>query len=233
MEYAPPCRNLFLRKIHNLNHLLNRTSSDIRETLNTRIFPPKNLKITLEPRKSIARGSYSPKRKLITLYNDDWCRKTLIHETLHAISAFSQIPKLYNIYDHERDFVEGLTEFLTGYVLFKKHKNCYEEWIEGRYPVCSISYENFVRLFGAVAQILTPISDLVKLYVYNPNVDWYAEYRRFLNNHNLEDFLLRRPANKRIVTSHTLFKHAIETAIRKKLGEETLNEFRDLLYEAP
>jgi len=49
--------------------------------------------------------------------------------------------------------------------------NCYAEWISERYLVCSISYESYVKLFGALAQVLVPLSDFIKLYVYDPNMN--------------------------------------------------------------
>ncbi len=233
MGYAPPCRDLFLREISNLSNLLNRLLFDIKVILNVGVFPPKNLRVEFGPENPFARGGYNPIRKSITLYGDDWCRKTLIHELFHAISTFSRIPELRRIYDRERAFVEGLTEFFTGYVLFTKYKDCYNEWIEGTYPVCTISYGGHVRLFGAVAQVLIPISDLAKIYVYNPSVDWFAEYRNFLNVHGLRDFLVQKPAGMRRESSCALFERMVGEAIRKKYGRGAINEFMDLLHEAP
>jgi len=149
-----------------------------------------------------------------------WCRKTFIHELFHAISAFSRIPELWKIAKLESDFVEGLTEFFTGYVQYMKYRECYSAWIKSRYPVCAILYEKDVKLFGAIAQVLIPISDFAKIYV-------------FLDNYNMEDFLINKPKKKRKWPSRTLFENMIVKILREKAGENLVDEFRDLLYETP
>ena len=132
----------------------------------------------------------------------------------------------------ERDIVEGLTEFFMGYVLYTRYWECYIAWIKSRYPVCAISYEKDVKLFGAIAQVLIPISDLAKIYVYNPSIDWYEQYRGFLDNYNMEDFLINKPKKKRKWPSRTLFENIIVKILREKACENLVGEFRDLLYEA-
>ena len=162
-----------------------------------------------------------------------WCRKTFIHELFHAISAFSRIPELWKIAKLESDFVEGLTEFFTGYVQYMKYRECYSAWIKSRYPACAILYEKDVKLFGATAQVLIPISDFAKIYVYNPSIGWYEQYRRFLDNYNMEDFLINKPKKKRKWPSRTLFENIVVKILREKAGENLVDEFRDLLYETP
>ena len=233
MGYTPQCHTLFLIESFDLYEVLDRLITDIREVLGMEVSPPENLRVVVETRRSFARGSYDPVWRIITLYGNDWCRKTFIHELFHAISAFSQIPELRKIARLERDFVEGLTEFFTGYVQYMKYRKCYSAWIRSRYPVCAISYEKDVKLFGATARVLIPISDFAKIYVYNPSIDWYEQYRRFLDNYNMEDFLINKPKKKRKWPSRTLFENMIVKILREKAGENLVDEFRDLLYEAP
>lgn len=237
LGYAPQCRNLFLIEAFNPYELLNRLTANIREILGMKIFLPENLRIVIEPRRSFtkvgfARGSYDPIERVITLYDNDWCRKTFIHELFHAISAFSRIPELQKVAGSERDFVEGLTEFFTGCILFMKYRECYNAWIESRYPVCAISYEENVRLFGATAQVLVSVSDFVKIYVYNPNVDWFEQYKKFLDSYNIDDFLINKP-KKRVLPFYTLFVNMVVRALRRKACKKLVDEFMDLLYEAP
>jgi len=188
LGYTPQCRTLFLIESFDLYEVLDRLVTHIREVLGMEVSPPENLRVVVEPRRSFTRGSYDPIRRILTLYDNDWCRKTFIHELFHAISAFSQIPELQKVAKLEKDFIEGLTEFFTGYVLFMKYRKCYNTCVESRYPVCAMSYEKDVKLFGATAQLLIPISDFAGIYVYNPNVNWFEQYRRFLDSYNMEDF---------------------------------------------
>jgi len=90
-----------------------------------------------------------------------------------------------------------------------------------------------VKLFGATVQVLIPISDFAKIYVYNPSIDWYEQYRRFLDNYDMEDFLINKPKKKRKWPSRALFENMIVKILRKKAGENLVDEFRDLLYETP
>ena len=78
---------------------------------------------------------------------------------------------------------------------------------------------------------MIPIHDFVKLYVYDPNVDWFDEYEKFLNRYGLEDFLINKP--KRKIPSVILLEDMVVKVLREKLGEEKVEEFRELLYEAP
>ncbi len=204
MEARPQCYYFFRTyTINNLNKARDELVREIEKVLGLRVYPPDELKIVpinafiQGPHSTIARGEYNPITKTIILSNELWCRKTFIHELLHAISYFSYILELYELLKRETEFIEGLTEFLTGYVLYSKYRDCYIEWISQRYPMCSISYEKYVRFFGAVSQVLISISDLIKIYVYNPNLNWFEEYKKFLDRYGLEDFLINKPRKKR------------------------------------
>ena len=68
----------------------------------------------------LGRGGYDPLRRELRLIGDAWCWKTLVHEVLHALSAFFRVEDLVvRSLVEWRSVVEGLTEFLTGYVLYE------------------------------------------------------------------------------------------------------------------
>lgn len=238
---VPSCYyHFYLHALNNLDEVRDRLIKEIENSLGLRVYPPEGLRIVMlstpvhRSRITIVRGGYDPLKKTILLSDGLWCRKTLVHELLHAVSYFSylsRVPNLFEALKRESEFVEGLTEFLTGYVLYTKHNNCYNEWISKKYPVCSISYERYVRFFGALTQVLIPMSDLIKLYVYNPQIDWSDSYKAFLNHYNLEDFLINKPNRK--VPSVILLEDMVVKLLREKVGEEKVEEFRELLYEAP
>ncbi len=54
---------------------------------------------------------------------------TLVHELLHAISAFANVPELLEhvlkYKDRLETLIEGLTEFLTGYIPYLKYHDRY------------------------------------------------------------------------------------------------------------
>ena len=240
MGAVPQCYYPFyVHTLSNPDEVRDELIKEIENSLGLRVFPPNGLRILLvdvpiwRSPSILVRGGYDPVTKTIVLSDRLWCRKTFIHELLHAVSYFSRVPRLYDILKHESDFVEGLTEFLTGYVLYSKYGDCYTEWISKRYRVCSIPYERYVRLFGAIAQVLIPVSSLTKVYVYDPAVDWFDEYRRFLGRYGLEDFLINKPRKKRKIPSVILLEDIVVKVLREKLGEEEVEEFRELLYEAP
>ncbi|RLF07144.1 MAG: hypothetical protein DRJ64_03560 [Thermoprotei archaeon] len=58
--YTPQCRTLFLIKPFDLYEALDRLVTDIREVLGMEFFPPENLRVVVESRRSFARGSYDP-----------------------------------------------------------------------------------------------------------------------------------------------------------------------------
>lgn len=232
--HVPPCYYLFLTEVFNASELLDKLSSDLKEVFGPRIFHPENLRIEHIPQQyskssKLILGEYDPLRKLIKLY-DKACRKTAIHELLHASSFFTQTPELYELYKREKHFIEGFTEFFAGYVLFIKCEECYKKWIKEFY-ICSLSYKQYVRIFGAVAQIYIPILDLAKIYLYDPHTNWLDIYKCFLSNYYLKDFLLEKPKKK--IPSDTLFLDSIKHNIQKNYGSEKVDEFKELLYEAP
>lgn len=96
---------------------------------------------------------------------NSWCRKTLIHEILHSVSLYTKIwdrfPSTMRLH---RFFNEGITECLTGYILFKRHKACYEGWHSNQLSRCSISYKQHVRLWCSFCQCVG-VKDLAQFYL--------------------------------------------------------------------
>lgn len=77
---------------------------------------------------------------------NSWCRETLIHEILHSVSLYSRIwDRFPNIMRLRRFFREGITECLTGYILLKRHKECYEEWKTNKLSRCMHAYEGILH----------------------------------------------------------------------------------------
>lgn len=96
-----------------------------------------------------ARGAYIPCANKILLEDDNWCRKTIVHEALHSVSIFSD-PSNKDTYEMTRLFAEGATEFLTGLLLFRRHQDCYDNWRLACFPHwCSVSYPKETRTFLA------------------------------------------------------------------------------------
>jgi len=95
------------------------------------------------------RGQYHPLGNKILLRSGNWCRKTVIHESLHSVSIFSH-PSNWGLFEMTRLFAEGLTEFITGLSLFRMHRDCYDAWRVNRFPQwCSVSYPKETKIFLA------------------------------------------------------------------------------------
>ena len=112
------------------------------------------------------KGLYSLHTGTIFLCTKQWCRKTLTHETLHAVSLFSNLDRRkYPQFMSHVSLVEGLTETLTGYILMMRHPECFEGWIQKKYRECAIAgYANRVRLWASLATQIG-ITPLAKFYL--------------------------------------------------------------------
>ena len=135
-----------------------------------RVYVLKNEDWTLNGRltgSTARRGMYWFEAAVILLHeNDDnsnsWCRKTLVHETLHSVSLYSRIFTAFpEIITKHRLLLEGINEFFTGYVLFKRHPDCFMSWKNSQVSRCSVSYGNSVKLFSSLCQIVgvNPLAD--------------------------------------------------------------------------
>jgi len=173
-----------------------RAAQVIGRTLGVKASPPGDVKLVLmetplRVEGVLARGGYDPYRRIIVLAGDLWCWKTLIHETLHSMSAFFRDEELipYSL-EEWRLVVEGLTEFLTGCVLYRqrRERECYEYWVRRRYAPCRISYERYVRTFAALTQTLgITRCTLNKIFFHGAVRDWRSEYWSFLQSYGLPD----------------------------------------------
>jgi len=123
-----------------------------------------------------ARGLYQPSFGKIFLHEDKWCRETLIHEALHSLSAFNVRTDLCR-YLFLRD---GITEFLTGYILFRKYPRCYQAWNHERYPECKVTYKRQVRSWCAFCNFVS-IKEVVRIYFWDRSTPWQQCYSLFLD----------------------------------------------------
>ncbi|WP_457549684.1 hypothetical protein [Archaeoglobus sp.] len=154
----------------------------------------------LFPSASGCRGAYDVKKNIIWLPYGRWCRKTLIHEALHAMSHFAY--GRYTEVGRVKLLNEGITEFLTGYILYKNFEKCYNVWLNGyidgcddcpdlrgmscRY--CRLSYSYEVKIVCILAECVG-IREIIDLYIYKPNTDWKTVYQQFLGKYGMEDVL--------------------------------------------
>jgi len=201
----------------------------IKKTFNFPAQLPPHLGIIESPREDYThfycrrtqlRGGYDYTENSIILYHGKYCRKTVIHETLHAASYFAY-GRFSELFDKLRIIIEGLTEFLTGYILYRNFKTCYREWLKCESKVCQISYKDETRLFGALARYIS-ISELAALYLWQPEVDWYQKYHDFLAKYSIEEVLLT--GKKKIP-----MKIRFYIALRKAFGPK----IHDLAKQAP
>ena len=127
------------------------------------------------PRMRHARGLHIPFSGKILLHQDNWCRKTLNHEALHSLSAFNVRSDLR----HYLFLNEGITEFLTGYILFRKYPKCYQAWRQEKYPECKVTYKRQARLWCTFCNFIS-MKEVVKIYFWDPSVSWQQCYNQFL-----------------------------------------------------
>ena len=117
-----------------------------------------------------SRGQYSYDAAVILLHENgdnknSWCHNTLIHEILHSVSLYSRIwDRFSRIMRLRKFFREGITECLTGYILFNRHKDCYEGWKSNQLYRCPISYKQHVRLWCSFCQCVG-VKDLAEFYL--------------------------------------------------------------------
>jgi hypothetical protein len=135
---------------------------------------------------------------------NSWCRNVLIHETLHSVSLYSRIwDNPLGITARHKLLIEGITECLTGYVLFKKHSDCYDVWKLSAQGKCAIGYRPTTKLFCSLAQIIG-IDPLANFYL-SLEREFSAPWNKFLEEIHSAGF--------------TKFKYPLEhsTAYRENL----------------
>jgi len=122
-------------------------------------------------------GRYDDRK--IFLKEGNWCRKTLYHEALHGVSIFT-VPNVYQSVTRRHQFLsEGLTEFLTGYILFREHDECYKAWKTRTFEECKISYRNQVKLWCTFCNFIK-LEEVIKLYFWDGTGNWNERYSRLL-----------------------------------------------------
>jgi len=125
-----------------------------------------------------ARGIQRPLFDKILLKRNNWCRETMLHEALHRFSVFT------SDFDLRRRFSvleDGITEFLVGYILFKKHPYCYSSWISNSFRECSMTYRRSVRRFYAFCNFVN-VKSLIALYFWQPNRTWADAWSQLISN---------------------------------------------------
>ena len=121
--------------------------------------------------RTLARGIFQ--EGVIFLRRDHWCKKNLYHESLHSLqnAEFDTKPEL-------KLFVEGLTDFFTGCLLYEDSKDCYNAWRQGTYSYCAFSYAQWTKMFGAFCHYLP--SSLLKAIYFQDGKRWGEKYNVFL-----------------------------------------------------
>ena len=120
-------------------------------------------------------GAHPPSSGKIFLVKDNWCLKSLIHDTLHCTAINAKRPDLsgYQI------MFEGLTEFYTGYTMFRQYPDCYQAWKERTHEICSIGESvDFVQVLGAICHFVS-INVLAMIYFWQAHSNWEDSFRGF------------------------------------------------------
>lgn len=189
------------------------------------LFLPKKIMIFEIPYNQRFSGAYV--EGTIQLVESTWCRPTLVHELLHATSFFVREPYI-RLAKKIMPLIESATEFLTGYVLWQKHRLCYENWIRENRMLCSIQglkfYGDGIRAFALLAE-KTSISDVAEIYFWQPETSFKEKYTAFVAKHGLKDFIgetLSQPGRDSI--------SAFIDALSDAFGEDIVSEYVD---EAP
>jgi hypothetical protein len=136
------------------------------------------------PMGEVPRGVYDGVSGKIFLNQELWCLQPLIHETLHSISFFAARSDLRAKLHW---FVEGLTDLLSGYVLFQCYgDDCHQDWVAGPYRYCSLQcyeYCSSVTLLASMCRVAKlRIRDLANLYFWDGTADWESRYDKFLSD---------------------------------------------------
>jgi len=125
-----------------------------------------------------AKGKFLGSSNEIVFVEGRRCIKTTLHETLHATSSFTQLEEA----KHLEFLFEGLTECLTGYLLYRAYPYSYSNcWKAGNPQLCcSIAYEPYCRLWGSFFHFV-PIRTIIPLCFELPP-DWNRMCHRFVNS---------------------------------------------------
>jgi len=134
-----------------------------------------------------ARGIQFPLYDKILLKRNNWCLETMLHEALHRFSIFS------SDFDLRRRFSvleDGMTEFLVGFILFKKYPYCYSNWILRSFRECSMTYARSVGRFYAFCNFVD-VKSIIALYFWRPSRTWtdaWTHFITYIRNSGYPDF---------------------------------------------
>lgn len=124
------------------------------------------------------KGVYRSKHKDMELVRGLWCIQTVFHESLHAVSAIQQLEEAILL----KPLFEGLTECLTGYLLYKEHQYSYHNcWkAENTNFKCRIPdlYVPNCKRWGSFFHFL-PVQVIIPLY-FEPIYDWKKMCGKFV-----------------------------------------------------
>ena len=202
---------------------------DIEKALEIRVYLKNNLKAyEVNPEEIEQQALYDPIEETIYLRRGSWCKVAIIHELLHAASFFAH-PQYLDLGIKNRPVVETITEFLTGYVLWKHRKKwpCYEYWVLRKHQICSVSYtmgiyKHGIRALAALCRVIN-IKEIIKLFIWDPSLNFHTLYNNFIEKHGFTDFL------KGWDSTSLLLKN-VEKLLRK---HPRRSELIDLMMEAP
>ncbi|MDG7018498.1 MAG: hypothetical protein JRN73_09135 [Nitrososphaerota archaeon] len=113
----------------------------------------------------------------VLLNRNYWCVETLVHETLHSLSITARRLDLGTRYSQ---LFEGLTEFLTSFVLMKRYPYCYEHCLNDKSRPCYYTYQYETKIWSALCHVI-PIRALVPIYFWNDDLDWENLFGRFVD----------------------------------------------------
>ncbi len=103
----------------------------------------------------------------------------MIHECLHRVSIFSH-QRNRNLFEMTKPFAEGLTEFMTGLLLWRAHGTCYENWRLGRFlQWCSVSYSRETKSFLALCRFVN-VQSLLDFYLGTQTNDFIQAWSSFI-----------------------------------------------------
>lgn len=155
-----------------------------------------------------SRASYNIQSGRIFLRGFHWCISTLIHETLHSVSLFTNdIPTGNLLFLNE-----GLTDLLTGFLLFKRYPPCFEKWKLNNDNLCNRGndYLEWAKIWYTFFRFVN-FEEIVSLYFWN-NKSWNEVWTMFIeklaahglrfdnifygrNRDSLKDMFLNKCAN--------------------------------------
>lgn len=149
--------------------------------------------------KASLRGNWDQNTQVMTLVDGLWCVSTVVHETLHAVSSIQALEEAIQL----MPLFEGLTECLTGYILYKKYQyafsNCWntdnlEVWC--RIPIL---YEPNCKRWGAFFH-LVPLKTILPLY-FEAQPDWTTMCSKFVESVRQSGYNMFRDVLSDVLTS--------------------------------